>query len=94
MSDYVNPPNESKEDFLKREALEISREEFLELSFSNLNEAGLCLVQNVRHYNAGFSACVVAYNKEDAEYFADNSTDKRSKRYFSIDRSKLEGVIT
>jgi len=89
MGDYVNPTNESKEDFLEREAIEISREEFLESSWNFSNKVGLCLVKNAR-----FSACVVAYNREDAEHYADSTTDSRPKKYFLIELSKLEGALS
>jgi len=99
MNDYINPKNESKEDFLEREAKEISRDDFLDFSFTDLGKLRkffgfskkkktiLCLVDN-----GAFSACVVAYCHEDAVHFSDKS-DKREKKYYLIDRSKLDKSV-
>lgn len=88
MGYYVNPPTESKEAFLSREATEISRETFLTISFPNAEKVPLVLVQN-----PVFSACVIAYSKAEAEYFADQS-DVRPKKFFVIEHSKLEAIGT
>ena len=87
MGRYINPPDESKEDFLNREAVEISREEFISLNFPDEEMAHLCLVKN-----ASFSACVVSESKEDSKYYADLS-DERPKRYFLIEHSKIKELI-
>lgn len=98
MDDADLPSLEDCEYFLEREALEISREEFIAQDFSCIaiplllclgidDLVSLCLVEN-----RGFSACVVAENKEDAKRYADSTTDKRPKRYFVMERSKLESV--
>lgn len=87
MSDYINPKNESKEDFLEREAIEICRDDFLDFSFTDLGKTILCLVDN-----GMFSACAVAYCHEDAVYFA-ATRDKREKKYYLIDRSKLDKSV-
>ena len=84
MGDYINPKNESKEDFLNREADEISQEELLSLPFHKMNKkVALCLVDN-----GYFSACVKVRNKQDAAYYADELNNDRPKRYFVLDRKK------
>lgn len=89
MGYYVNPPTESKEDFLKREATEISRETFLAITFPNASG----VVPLVLVLNPAFSACVIAYSKAEAEYFADQE-DVRPKKFFLIEHSKLEAIGT
>ncbi len=88
MGYYVNPPTESKEAFLKREATEISRETFLNFSFPDEEKVPLVLV-----FNPAFSACAIAYSKAEAEYFA-NQSDVRPKKFFVIDHYKLEVIGT
>lgn len=84
---YINPKNESKEAFLAREAKEISRDDFLAFSFAGSEKTVLCLVENVM-----FSACVVAYSREDAVHYA-GIIDKRKKKYYLIDRKKLDKSV-
>jgi hypothetical protein len=93
MSNYINPKNESKEDFLAREAKEICRDDFLNFSFPSLEKTILCLVNNVCPFeNAMFSACAVANCHEDAVRFT-NQNDTREKKYYLIDRSKLDESV-
>jgi hypothetical protein len=86
MTDYINPLKESKEAFLEREAIEISREEFADFSFPCLETVPLCLV-----HNPGFTACVVTYTAVEAEYYC--LPDGRPKQYFLIERSKLDSSV-
>lgn len=88
MGYYVNPSTESKEAFLIREALEVSRAKFLTFSFPDAKKVPLVLVQN-----PFFSACAIAYSKAEAEYFADLK-DTRPKKFFVIEHSKLEAIGT
>ncbi len=89
MGYYVNPPTESKEAFLKREATEISRETFLSITFPN----GSRVVPLVLVLNPAFSACAIGYSKAEVEYYADPS-DIRPKKFFLIEHSKLEAIGT
>ena len=80
MGDYINPKNESKEDFLDREANEISREEFLALPFHKMKKkVAVCLADN------GYFSTFQVRNRRDAAYYADE-LDVRPKRYFVLDR--------
>lgn len=89
MSNYINPIRETKEDFLGREATEISREDFLSFDFEKVENLGkyvLCWVAN-----PAFSACVVADKKDEVVRFA--AEDGRQKKYFVVERSKLTSSV-
>jgi hypothetical protein len=79
---YINPPNESKEAFLRREAKE------LPLPPATLipGKVIVCLVDN-----AVFKAAGVCFDQSELEAFA-YPADGRRKQWYSIDREKLNGV--
>lgn len=78
MGCYINPSNESKEDFLQREGQRIS------VSAAVITETHLpvCLVDN-----GFFKAAAVAYSEGELNAFAD--ADGRPKQWFQVPREKL-----
>lgn len=80
MGAYINPKNETKEDFLFREGIEITQQEA-----ENGNYPGVmvvCLVDN-----GIFKAAGVAFNQSEINEFA--APDGRSKRWFWVELEKL-----
>ena len=77
MGFYINPPDMSKEAFLKIHGSEISRSEFVAHNdFKNM--IAVCLVDN-----GPFTAAAIAYKKSEIIEFSD-PRDYRRKKYFLI----------
>lgn len=82
MGCYVNPPDESKEEFLQREGRGIRVDE----AEITADEVPVCLVDN-----GMFRAAAVAYSHGELRAFGD-VTDMRPKAWFMVSREKLRDV--
>jgi len=85
MGFYINPPNESKEVFLRREGrLEmdpkwpVEKDHFL-----------VCLVDN-----GPFTAAAIAYKESEFKEFFSNPDDLRPKRWFLVDQKLVFDTLT
>lgn len=88
MGIYINPRNLSKEEFLRQNAIQISRTQFIHHEFaSGMREIPIALVNN-----GSFTAAGVCDTSRERDVFAID--DGRPKYFFLIDRDKLtEDVI-
>ncbi len=86
MGYYINPPNETKEEFLEREASLLSDEDMGFSLFLDNDDALVCLIDN-----GIFTAAGVVYNVTEFHAFTD-PTDPRPKRWYIIKRDKLWDV--
>lgn len=77
---YVNPKDETKEEFLLREGKQIPDE-----SYASISEDALpvCLV-----FNDQFTAGAIAYSLEELARFS-NGQDRRAKLWYMVPREKL-----
>ena len=75
MGYYINPTNESKEAFAKRQK-EISRKEFCSFDFTDKKFLPICLVDN-----GFFRALGIAYSQREAAEFT-RPSDTRPKQFF------------
>lgn len=81
MGAYINPENETKEEFLAREGTRVTTSA---AEMGNLpGEMMVCLVNN-----GIFTAAAVAYSQREIEEFADPE-DRRMKVWFSVPIEKL-----
>lgn len=83
MTTYINPPGETKEDFLARCAKEVPG-----LSWDDVPE-GFAPVVWVN--NGWMTAAGVCGNRQEFEAFLDPN-DRRPKRTYLVEKSALEGV--
>lgn len=82
MGYYINPRNESKENFLEREGERItSKIEWEDMSKFKLP---VCLVDN-----GYFTAAAIGYSKEEWEVFSKNPNDLRPKSFWIVPIDKL-----
>lgn len=82
MGIYINPPNETKESFLRREGKPCS--ETIKWEQVPTGEFAVVYVDN-----GMFSAAGVLYSKQELEYWIDNAEDRRPKKFFLVPREKL-----
>jgi hypothetical protein len=87
MGRYINPENETKEDFLEREGKEISIEEAFSQPFDKNNL--LCILMD----NTRFTAALICYCEEELAYIKRLSNDERHKKYYIVPRKKLKKFI-
>jgi hypothetical protein len=88
MGCYINPPDESKESFLAREAKQINEYDFNNAVF-NEDELNICLVDN-----GPFTAAIICYCERELNYIQRaNENDMRPKRYFRIDANKVKQYL-
>lgn len=83
MGFYINPTNDSKESWLARFAMQVSRHEFLDNIPAKGGYVGVCLVDNM-----AFTAAAVAYSKAEAAAFVDPS-DNRPKQFYIVKTTDL-----
>lgn len=92
MGVYVNPLDETKEVWLRREgklAHGVDLESLFDANGKPIgNDRIVCLVNN-----GPFTAAAVAYNKREYLEFT-RSNDHRPKTWFIVDKDKLESVTT
>ena len=82
MGYYINPPDMSKESFLKLHGSEITRSEFVAHNdFQNM--IAICLVNN-----GPFTAAAIAYKQSEITAFTDPD-DCRPKKYYLIPASVI-----
>jgi len=83
MGAYINPKNETKEDFLNREGVEVAQ-----LSWENkpVGTLPVILVDN-----AIFTAAAIAYSKMELSAFV-NPSDHRKKQFYYVSLEKLRDV--
>jgi hypothetical protein len=85
MGKYINPDDETKEAFVNREGKEISVEEVALLEFET-DSLLCCLVDN-----GLFTAGLICYCDNELKYIQRSLfDDDRPKRFYMIDKSKLE----
>jgi len=81
MGSYINPPNESKEEFLDREGEKLDKIPRYEDIPSDKK-----LV--IWIHNGAFTAAAIAFNFEEYACFVETQ-DKRPKYYFLVETEKL-----
>ena len=86
MGYYINPPEGTKEDFLKTlgRTITLSEAELLAVNVAEAHEAPVCLVNNGAFTAAGIMNCYseyVAFSRPD---------DHRSKAWYAVDKRYLE----
>ena len=87
MGCYVNPPNELKEDWLKREGTDISWvHPGVKFDKYLPDRLIVCLV-----FNGGFTAAAVAYSQRELDEFS-SPDDMRPKIWFTVPVKKLREV--
>lgn len=86
MGFYINPVGETKEDWLEREADNVSRVTGYVLV--DPSRAAICLVNN-----GPFSAALICVNQREVDAAFDPS-DRRLKKWYIVDREKLYSVST
>ena len=84
MGYYVNPPNETKESFLKREGIEISPRDV------RWEDIPVGCFPVVWLHNGLFTAAGVAYSKRELEAFL--HPDGRPKKVYIVEIEKLRKV--
>lgn len=87
MGCYVNPENETKEEFLEREGQEVITD-FVSSNYKFLKQEGKLPV--VLCDNGNFTAAGVAYTEREFERFV--RYDNRPKRIFIVPIEKLKKV--
>jgi hypothetical protein len=85
MGTYINPPNQSKEDFLMSKGKVVEVKE-LQALISDPDNVGVCLVNN-----GMFTAAVVAHDQREVTDFT-SPKDDRDKMYFKVPRSDLRDL--
>ncbi len=84
MGIYVNPPTESKEQFLDREGVKI-----LNLDTPIIDSQILvCLVQN-----SAFTVAGIAYNEKELQEFK-KPTDHRKKTWYRVSKLSLKPILS
>lgn len=87
MGCYVDPQNETKEDFLEREGREVESD-YISKNYKMIKEKGDLPV--VLCDNGHFTAAGVAYTEREFERFV--RYDNRPKRFFIVSVEKLKDV--
>lgn len=87
MGCYVDPQNETKEDFLEREGREVESD-YISKNYKMIKEKGDLPV--VLCDNGPFTAAGVAYTEREFERFV--RYDNRPKRFFIVSVEKLKDV--
>lgn len=87
MGCYVDPQNETKEDFLEREGREVESD-YISKNYKMIKEKGDLPV--VLCDNWPFTAAGVAYTEREFERFV--RYDNRPKRFFIVSIEKLKDV--
>ena len=87
MGCYVDPQNETKEDFLEREGREVESD-YISKNYKMIKEKGDLPV--VLCDNGPFTAAGVAYTEREFERFV--RYDNRPKRFFIVSIEKLKDV--
>ncbi len=82
MGTYINPPGQSKEDWLAEHGMEV--EPIYPLEDESLSL--VCLVQNPL-----FSAAAVIFDEKEWGHFT-RRDDDRPRRWFVVPTAKLDGV--
>jgi hypothetical protein len=78
MGCYVNPPDMSKEEFLKKNGSPLSKQEFLDANFDTLNAEGKMVVILVD--NGPFTAAAIANSDRELKYWQDEKSSGRDYR--------------
>lgn len=81
MGYYINPPSETKEEFLEREGVEI---DLIDVAIT-LDAVPVCLVDN-----GWFTAAGIAHDDRTLTEFTANPEDHRPRRYFAVPRNVLK----
>ena len=82
---YINPPWETKESWLEREAIEVAGANAAACWLSD-DVLPICLVNN-----GPFTAAAVAYNTRELSVL-NNPRDLREKRWFVVEVEKIRSV--
>jgi sugar lactone lactonase YvrE len=81
MGVYINPKNQSKEDWLRENCISVSR--YTPVFDQTKEILPVCLVDN-----GIFTAAGIAFSEREREAFLD-PTDRREKLWFEVKTSKL-----
>ena len=87
MGYYINPKDETKEEFLRKNAIETTKDDFKRFTFENDLSLPVCLVDN-----GFFTAAGVAYSESERDAFVMES-DNRPKRFFVCSVERLKKVV-
>lgn len=82
MGYYINPPDKSKEQFLKDHGTRITTGQALAHDFAS-DSLPICFVNN-----GAFTAAGIGYDKAEVETFA--NPDERPKFWFTVPRNLLK----
>ena len=85
MGYYINPPDRSKEDWLKENAKQLPVAAIDSIESVGEGNLPVCLIDN-----GPFTAAAIAYSNKELEYF--NQPDSRRKIWFSAPIEGLEKV--
>lgn len=86
MGAYINSTKQTKEEFLSKNGVEITIEEFKNFDYDNKKALPVCLVDN-----GPFTAAAIAYSKRENQAFI-NVDDFRPKKFYLVDVEKLWDV--
>ncbi len=91
MGKYINPPSETKEDWLAKNAKSITRDEFMNFDFPGESEAGNLAI--VLADNGPFTAAAVMDRSSELLFWQkQDATDPRRLKYFKASREDLTPV--
>ncbi|MDD5589046.1 MAG: hypothetical protein PHP92_03255 [Candidatus Nanoarchaeia archaeon] len=85
MGKYINPPDCSKEGFLKQYGKEISLKDFLNFDFNDQEYTVVLL------FNPNFTVAAIAYNQSELNYFKDELSHNEIRPYklFTVKKELL-----
>jgi len=83
MGYYINPVNESKEEFLRKHGIALSADEVKNFDFSG-GTLPVCLIDNLY-----FTAAAIAYDAQERDCFLREPLD-RPKKWFGVRRDWLK----
>jgi len=88
MGYYIDPKNETKEEFLEREGIEITESEFSAFAFHE--EALLVVLVD----NGDFTAAIICYNDRELEYVQTSiDRDYRPKKFYVVDKVDVKKYL-
>jgi hypothetical protein len=85
MGYYINPANETKEEFLAKYGTPLNIEDVVAFDFSS-DRLPVCLLNN-----GPFTAAGIAYDPREAQEFL--RPDPRPRKWFSVSRASLKPYL-
>ena len=86
MGYYINPKNKTKEEWLLKNAQELTKKE----AFYSIADNKIAILVWIN--NGPFTACGIAFSEDEFLAFTMES-DHRPKKFFVIEREKLKEVV-